>query len=60
MAYGIQRVARPHPHFGGAPRFAARCQVTSLDPEQKPPSGAVVYDVLIEAVISLSPPFTTI
>jgi hypothetical protein len=51
MAYGISRVVKPPPHFGGSPRFAWRCQTTALPGATVGPS-TVLYRIYVEAVVS--------
>jgi len=54
IAYGIQRVLKPAPHFGGVPNLAVRYKLESNDAATLVASTAY-YGIYIEAVISTRP-----
>jgi len=54
MGYGIQRVAKPTPHFGGVPRFALRFRTQAVGAAVHAPQ-ITLYHVVVEAVLNTRP-----
>jgi hypothetical protein len=52
MAYGISRVVKPPPHFGGSPRFAWRAQSSALPGATLAPA-TTLYRVYVEVEVNI-------
>jgi hypothetical protein len=52
--YGVTRLIKPRPHFGGVPRIAIRYKLVPLT-DEPPKAGDECYQVHVEAVIRTTP-----